>query len=378
MTFDFLPSTGVYFGAGRLQEVGELVRQYGGRRVLLVSDPGIVAAGHVDLAHQSISNADCEAFLFDGVAENPTTDHVENGVTFANEKQIDIIVALGGGSAMDCAKGINFLLTNGGSMHDYWGKNKAGKPMLPSIGVPTTAGTGSEAQSFALISDPITHVKMACGDIKARFRAVILDPKLLASVPQEVAAVTAMDAVTHALESYVTAARNPVSQLFSAEAWRLINDNFEQVMHGRQNVEACGKLMLGANFAGMAIENAMLGAAHACANPLTARYGITHGIAVGLIMPHVIHFNREVCKENYARLASIAGINHNGNVVQSLIGRVAAMRTIANLPATLRQVDVPEQDLPGLAAEAAGQWTGTFNPRSFDEAAALEIYRQAF
>src|SRR5207249_10078818 len=186
---------------------------------------------------------------------------------------------VGGGSAMDCAKGINFLLTNGGRMADYQGFGKAKKPMLPSIGIPTTAGTGSEAQSFALIADEQTHMKMACGDRKAAFHIAILDPEVTVSQPAKVTAITGVDALSHAVESYVTTRRNPLSQLFAREAWRLLQANFEKVLRRPDNLEARSAMQLGAYLAGSAIETSMLGAAHALANPLTAHYGMTHGIA---------------------------------------------------------------------------------------------------
>src|SRR5262249_1030034 len=161
--FDFHPLTRVVFGPGSLARLGELARDLGGRRALLVTDPGLEAAGHPDRALHSLRAAGVETFVFDGVEENPTTRHVRAGLEAARKHKIDLLVAVGGGSSMDCAKGVNFLLTNGGEMADYKGFGKATRPMLPSIGVPTTAGTGSEAQSYALIADEKTHLKMACG-----------------------------------------------------------------------------------------------------------------------------------------------------------------------------------------------------------------------
>ncbi|MCZ6727800.1 MAG: iron-containing alcohol dehydrogenase, partial [Acidobacteria bacterium] len=186
----------VAFGAGRLAELGELAAEIGGRRALLVTDPGLVAAGHAASACAALRIAGLEVELFDAVSPNPTTREVEAGTEIAAERSIDLIVALGGGSAMDCAKGINFLLTNGGRMEDYWGFGKATKRMLPSIGVPTTAGTGSDAQSYALISQAETHRKLAGGDPTARDRVVILDPALLATIPRRVAAATGRDALS--------------------------------------------------------------------------------------------------------------------------------------------------------------------------------------
>src|SRR6185436_19504706 len=161
------------------------------------------------------------AHIFDQVRENPTTNNVADCVAVAREEDIDFIVGLGGGSSMDTAKGSNFILTNGGKMADYWGVNKASKPMLPLIAAPTTAGTGSECQAFALIADEKTHLKMACGDEKAYARAAVLDPRLTLSMPRGVTANTGIDTVVHALESHVCNVRTPISQIFSGEAWRL-------------------------------------------------------------------------------------------------------------------------------------------------------------
>ncbi len=219
--FDFQPRTRIVFGGGAIDRLGELVREYGGTRVLIATDPGIVAAGHADRAEASLDAAGLCVARFDGVSENPTTEVVDECVAVAREQKIDFLVGLGGGSSMDTAKGCNFLLTNGGRMEDYWGVGKAARPMLPMIAVPTTAGTGSECQSFALITHPQTHAKMACGDPKAAARAAILDPELTLTQPAAVAAATGMDALSHALETAVTRRRNPISEMLSREAFRL-------------------------------------------------------------------------------------------------------------------------------------------------------------
>ncbi|MEO1370557.1 MAG: iron-containing alcohol dehydrogenase, partial [Acidobacteriota bacterium] len=270
----------VLFGAGTEEQLGDVAARLG-RRPLVVTDPGLVAAGHVERGVESLRRAGLEPAVFDGAAENPTTDDVARGVDAARRHDADLLVGLGGGSSMDCAKGINFIYTNGGRMEDYWGVGKATRPMLPSVGVPTTAGTGSEAQRFALISQADTHRKMACGDKKARFHAVILDPDMLETVPRDIAAVTGIDALSHAVESYVTRRRNAISQLFARESWRLIERSFEPSLEA-DGADARADMLLGAHFAGAAIEASMLGAAHSCANPLTARYGVVHGTAVGV------------------------------------------------------------------------------------------------
>ena len=364
------PGARLVFGPDTLDRLGSLIKELGGRRVLLVTDPGVVRAGLAPRACRSMQRESLQYFVFDGVVENPTTREVEAGLRFAERQDgIDFIVGFGGGSAMDCAKGINFLLTQGGRMEDYRGAGRATLPMLPSIGVPTTAGTGSEAQSFALIAQEGTHRKMACGDEKARFRAVILDPLLARSAPLRVIAAAGIDAIAHALESYVTTKRNPVSAMFSGEAWRLLEPGFESVLNRPGDVASWSRMLLGAHWAGAAIENSMLGAAHACANPLTAAYGLPHGVAVGLMLPHVVCFNSAAGEELYRDLHGSA---------ESLVERIVELRRAAGLPQRLRDCRVVPSDLPRLAREASSQWTGKFNPRPLQQADWLQLYESSY
>jgi alcohol dehydrogenase len=377
--FDYFPLTRVVFGAGALNRLGETARELSARRVLLVTDPGLKAAGHPQRAIASLQSAALEVFVFDAVEENPTTRHVDAALAFAKQHQIDFIVAVGGGSSMDCAKGVNFLLTNGGTMADYKGFNRATKPMLPSIGVPTTAGTGSEGQSFALIADEKTHLKMACGDRKAAFRVSILDPEVTVSQPANVSAITGIDAISHAVESYVTARRNPLSQMFAREAWRLLEANYEKVLKHPGDLEARGAMQLGAHYAGVAIENSMLGVAHSCANPLTAHYGLTHGIAVGVLLPHVVRFNAAAVGALYADLVHEVGLLNGDRAVagEVLAQRITALMKAANLPTTLSACGVQHGIFHVLAEEASQQWTARFNPRPVTEADLFQLYEAA-
>jgi alcohol dehydrogenase len=361
--------TRVVFGAGMLSQLGALARGENASRALLVTDRGIVAAGHVDRAVASLKAAGVAIANFDGVAENPTTEHVDVGVAAARAANVDFLIGLGGGSSLDCAKGINFVLTNGGRMQDYWGDGKATRPMLPMIAVPTTAGTGSEAQSFALICDPVTHQKMACGDSKAACRIAILDPDLTRTVPPKVAAATGIDAVSHAIETASTTRRNEISLAFSREAWTRLDRAFERAIGDPSNAEARTDMLLGAHLAGCAIEHSMLGAAHACANPLTARFGITHGIAVGIMLPQVVRFNGAGMANAYEAL---------GLAFATLADRVEKFLKAAELPRRLRDVRVPEDALATLAEEAAQQWTATFNPTKVGARELLTIYQASW
>lgn len=382
IAFDYQPITRMVFGPGKLESLGTLIRELGGSRTLVVSDPGVIAAGHTARGLEVLAKAGVATAVFDGVHENPSTADVERGRDFAAGFQPDSIIGLGGGSSMDCAKGINFLLTNGGRMHDYWGVGKAKSPMLPMIAVPTTSGTGSESQSFALISDASTHIKMACGDKKAAFKVALLDPVLTVTQPPRVTALTGIDAIAHAIESYVTTKRNAVSQAFSREAWQLLAPSFSIVLRDPQNLAARGAMQLGACFAGLAIENSMLGAAHALANPLTAEFGIAHGQAIGLMLPHVVRFNGQTVGDLYRELLESTGGTGRfpapAEGVEGLVEFIGELVVAARLPTRLRDCDVPEERLPALAEFAAKQWTGGFNPRPVGTPELLAIYRQAY
>lgn len=375
--FDYQNRTRVVFGPGTFRHLGELARELHFSRTLLVSDPGLVATGYVDRATSVMSASGVHVFPFHGFGENPDSAMIATGRDFAARLDVDSIVALGGGSSLDCAKGINFLLTQGGTMRDYRGFGKATKPMLPMIGVVTTAGTGSEAQCFAVISDAETHEKMACGDPKAAFRVALLDPELTLTLPASVTAVSGYDAISHAVETYVTRTRNPMSDMFAREAWRLLDAHYERVIAHPDDLDARAAMQLGAHYAGAAIDLSMLGAAHACANPLTAQYGITHGIAVGLMLPHVVRWNAEMVGGRYTQLARVSASVADASPA-GLVGRLRALADAGGLPSDLSSVGVQKEHIPQMATDTATQMTGKHNPRPFDVEGATELYEAAY
>lgn len=374
--FEFDPRTRVVFGAGSICRLGEFVSEFGGTRVLLVTDSGLRQAGHEARAIEAIEASGAAVALFDEVNPNPTTQDVDRALEVARAANVDLIVGLGGGSSMDCAKGVNFLLTNGGRMEDYWGVGKASRPMLPMIAVPTTAGTGSEAQSFALIANAETHMKMACGDKKAACRVAILDPELTLSMPASVTAITGIDAISHAVETYVTQPRNPMSQLFSREAWRQLAFGFPRVLKDPQDLDARSAMLLGAHLAGAAIENSMLGAAHSLANPLSAHFDTTHGVAVGVMLPYVVRFNAVTMEAEYAELARAASLPAHSSA--ALADFLTDLVRDSGTPTRLRECGVDKELIPTLADEAARQWTANFNPRPVDAGQLAAIYEQAY
>ncbi|MDX1934432.1 MAG: iron-containing alcohol dehydrogenase [Capsulimonadales bacterium] len=376
---DWQPRTRLIFGAGRLVRLGDLAREIGGKRALLVTDPGVRAAGYADTAGERLETAGVVVSVFDEVPENPTSATVERCAEAARAFAPDLLIGLGGGSAMDTARGGNFLYTNGGAMPDYRGYGKAEKPMLPLIAVPTTAGTGSEMQSYAVISDAETHRKMACGDPKAAARAALLDPELTLTCPRRVTACAGIDAIAHAVETAVTTKGTALSRLFSREAFRLLAANFRRVLDAPDDLDARGAMLLGAAYAGSAIENSMLGAAHSAANPLTARSKIVHGQAVGMMLPYVVAFN---ASEPEIAAAYETWVRQSGPpigepAVDSLIEFLRGCLMAAGFPSTLREAGVTEEAIPLLAKEAAEQWTVQFNPRPIGEEDFVALYRDA-
>ncbi|MEM0968328.1 MAG: iron-containing alcohol dehydrogenase [Verrucomicrobiota bacterium] len=366
LRFEHAAGGRVLFGEGVLDQLGEEASSLG-KRALLVTDPGIRKAGHIDRAERVLQKAGLVVAPFDDVRENPTTLDVERAVEAARHHDADLIVGLGGGSSMDTAKGCNFILTNGGHMRDYWGVGKATSPMLPFIAIPTTAGTGSECQSFALIADEETHMKMACGDGKAAAKVAILDPELTLTQPARVTACTGIDAIAHAVETAVCTKRSSISSAYSRMAFRLLEQGFERVLKAPDDLRARAQMQLGAAFAGTAIEASMLGAAHSLANPLTAKYGTIHGQAVGVMLPHVVRANRKL-----PEVSAIYDELHSG-----LESRLEELLKASQLGSPLKELGVEVDCLDELAGKAKEQWTAQFNPVSFSIPEFRELYEAA-
>lgn len=333
-------ATRILQGAGEVRNLGERARVWG-RRVFFVTDPGVCEAGHVEPVLASLRKAGLEVRLFDEVHPNPTTRDVTVCAEAAADEGVELIVGFGGGSSMDTAKGANFLLSNGGDIRDYRGHRKNEKDLLPMIAVPTTTGTGSEAQRFAVLAVEETDMKMACGDPTCAPRLSVLDPDLVKTQPQTVAALTGVDAMSHAIETMVTTVRNPVSLSHSREAWRLIDTHLPAVLRGEATDADWAAMQWASCLAGMAIETSMLGAAHAAANPITAAHGIAHGQAVGVMLPPVMRLN---------------------GMDAAMVERVEEFLELAGLERRLTALGVREEEIEGMAMSAMDQITGKFNP----------------
>lgn len=364
--------TRVVYERGALRHLGRLARELGGQRALLVTDHGLTGAGHADRARAVLADAGLAVAMFADTRENPTTEDVAACVAQARQQETDLLVGLGGGSALDTAKGANFLLTQGGELRDFWGVGKATQPMLPFIAVPTTAGTGSEVQSAALIADAVTHQKMACLDAKAIARVALLDPELTVTQPRRVTACTGLDALAHALEAAVTRERNWISDWFAREAFRRLWPAFPRVLAAPGDLPARGEMLLGALFAGWAIEHSMLGAAHSLANPLTASHNVAHGHAVALVLPAVLRFNATTkeAAQTYTQMAREVGLTSAMELADAFANQLQA----TGLPTRLRDCGVPEATLQALADVAVRQWTAQFNPRPVTAESLCDCY----
>lgn len=370
--------TNLISGQGSLAEITEIVD----RRVFLVTDPGIIAAGHVARLEALLAGKGIVCRRFDKVRENPTEADVDACVAafqlaFGSEPA-DWIVALGGGSSIDVAKGCSILAARGGRMRDYLGRKQQPHKQPLVLAIPTTAGTGSEVQSFALITNDDTGRKMACGgDVPA---VAILDPDLTRSQPRFVAACSGLDTLAHAVETAVTKDRTAASVMFSREAFRLVERNFEAALTQPDDVAARSAMLRASAAAGIAIENSMLGAAHSMANPLTSQFGIVHGQAVGQMLPFVVRFNAadKLAAAEYAELAYDAGLAERSepshDAVNKLVARLRELLCMAGFEPT--PSNIPASAIPDLANEAAEQWTAQFNPRPMDRMAFRILFAQ--
>ena len=364
-------------GAGSIEGLPEVMASFRGDFTWLLCDPGLYQAGHAQKALSLIQKKVPKVVLIMDVQENPDSLSVRLLADRLLRDSPDSLVVMGGGSALDTAKAANLLAFSGGQMSEYRGYGKARGKMLPMVGIPTTTGTGSESQSYAVIEDRQTHMKMACGDPQLLFHTVILDPELVISQPRKVAALSGLDAISHALESYVTLTASPLSSEYSREAWKLLSASFERMLNDPGSLRVMAAMQWGAFLAGAAIEQSMLGACHAAANPLAAHYGLTHGVAISLMLPTVLRFNGSVVRSSYQELAIIAGLSKD-DPAEALASQVEDWVSMAGLPRRLRDCGVSAGIFPILAEEAAEQWTGHFNPRLTNEFEFKRLYQSAY
>ncbi|QTN40974.1 iron-containing alcohol dehydrogenase [Marinobacter salsuginis] len=382
--FTFNTTKSVICEPGAIKRLGEIVKEQMGKKVLLVTDPGLIKAGLLDRATRSLNEAGVEYTLFDGVVADPPVSVVEAALADAREAAVDGVIGFGGGSSMDVAKLIALLIGGGERLDDVYGVGQAKGTRLPLIQIPTTAGTGSEVTPISIITVGETEKK---GVVAPQLLPdiALLDAELTLGLPANVTAATGIDAMVHAIESYTSASanNNPVSKALAREALRLLGANIESAVKDGTDVRARSDMLLGAMLAGQAFANSPVAAVHALAYPIGGIFHVPHGLSNALVLPHVMRFNTETCGEAYAVLATDVfpdlAATPSDQRVNQFIDRLEALSADLGLEQTLREVGIGEADLATLASDAMKQTRLLVNnPREVSETDALAIYKAAF
>ena len=377
----FIPAVNI-MGNGCLDEAMTAIRNYGFRKALIVTDAGLAKAGVATLIAEKLALQDIDSVIFDGAKPNPSIANVEAGLKVLKEHQCDFIVSLGGGSPHDCAKGIALCATNGGHIRDYEGVDRSAKPQLPLVSINTTAGTASEMTRFCIITDEERHVKMAIVDRNVTPLLSVNDPELMVAMPKGLTAATGMDALTHAIEAYVSTAANPITDACAIKAMELISQNLRQAVNDGKDLTARENMAYAQFLAGMAFNNASLGFVHAMAHQLGGFYDLPHGVCNAVLLPHVQTFNASVCAGRLTDVAHALGADVRGlSPEEGAQAAIAAIRTLARdveIPAGLRDLGAKLDDIPILATNALKDACGFTNPRKADQGQIEEIFRNAF
>ena len=377
----FIPAVNI-MGNGCLEEAMTAIRNYGFRKALIVTDAGLAKAGVATLIAEKLAQQDIESVIFDGAKPNPSIANVQAGLKVLKEHACDFVVSLGGGSPHDCAKGIALCATNGGHIRDYEGVDQSAKPQLPLVSINTTAGTASEMTRFCIITDEERHVKMAIVDRNVTPLLSVNDPELMVAMPKGLTAATGMDALTHAVEAYVSTAANPITDACAIKAMELISKNLRQAVRDGKDLVARENMAYAQFLAGMAFNNASLGFVHAMAHQLGGFYDLPHGVCNAVLLPHVQTFNASVCAQRLTDVAHALGADVRGlSPEEGAQAAIAAIRTLAKdveIPAGLRDLGAKLDDIPVLASNALKDACGFTNPRQADQHQIEEIFRSAF
>lgn len=365
-SFSYHNPTAIEFGWGALARLPDLVKSVGGRRALVVGDPGVAQAGLVNRVVAALGEA-IPVTTFTDVESDPDARSVDAGVQLARSKECDVIVGIGGGSAMDVAKVIGVMLTNPGNIRDYNGMGKIGQPGAPVIAIPTTSGTGSELTIWSVLSDKEKKTKFGVGSVLNCARIALLDPELTMSLPPAITAATGIDALTHALESYVNTATQPISEAMSEQSMALIARSLRLAVAQPGNKEARADMLLASTIAAMAFNSTRLGLAHAFAMPLGSRFHIPHGLANAIMLPAVMRFNLPGNLAKFARIAQIFGERTDGLSLREAAERsviaIEQLQADIGITAKLGDFHMTEADLHDVAAEAMLSGNVAVNPR---------------
>lgn len=376
----FIPSVNL-MGAGCLTEAADAVKAHGFKKALIVTDKVLNQIGVVKQVVDLLAERNVEAVVFDGTQPNPTMGNVEAGLALLKANECDFVISLGGGSPHDCAKGIALVASNGGSISDYEGVDVSAKPQLPLVAINTTAGTASEMTRFCIITDEARHIKMAIVDKNTTPLMSVNDPELMLAKPASLTAATGMDALTHAIEAYVSTAATPITDAVAIKAIELIQAHLRTAVNDGQNLEAREQMAYAQFMAGMAFNNASLGYVHAMAHQLGGFYDLPHGVCNAVLLPHVQRYNAKVCPERLRDVAKAMGVNVEAMTAEQ--GADAALEAIqvlskdVGIPAGLKDLGAKNEDISILADNALKDACGFTNPKQATHEEISEIFAAA-
>jgi alcohol dehydrogenase len=376
----FMPTVNL-MGAGAAKKVGEQVKTLGGKHALIVTDVVLNKMGMAETIKGYIEAEGIKVTVYDGAEPNPTDKNVHDGVKVLQDNKCDVIISLGGGSPHDCAKGIGIVAANGGNIREYEGVDKSTKPMVPLIAVNTTAGTASEMTRFCIITDTDRHIKMAIVDWRCTPNVAINDPLLMMAKPAALTAATGMDALTHAVEAYVSIWATPVTDSAALMAIKLISQNLRTAVANGSNFEARDAMAYAEFLAGMAFNNASLGYVHAMAHQLGGLYNLPHGVCNAILLPHVERFNLIASPIRFVDIAAAMGENVDGlsdrDAADKAIVSIEKLSADIGIPAGLTALGVKEEDLKTMAENAMKDACSLTNPRLATLDDVIQIYKNA-
>lgn len=376
----FIPTINL-MGVGSHKETTNQVKVLGGTNALIVTDAFLAKSGMADEIKGLVEAAGAKVTVWGGAEPNPTDKNVHDGLKVFQDNNCDMIISLGGGSSHDCAKGIGIVATNGGNIRDYEGVDKSSKAMPPFIAINTTAGTASEMTRFCIITDTDRKVKMAIVDWRVTPNVAINDPLLMVGMPPALTAATGMDALTHAVEAYVSTAATPVTDSAALMAIKLISENLRAAVANGTNMVARDKMAYAEYLAGMAFNNASLGYVHAMAHQLGGFYNLPHGVCNAILLPHVCQFNLIAAPERFADIAEAMGENIDGLSTRAAadvaIESIKQLSVDVGIPTGLTQLNVQDKDIQIMAENAMKDACSLTNPRLATLDDVMQIYRNA-
>jgi len=381
MTFNFFVKSNIEFGRGALEMLPQILQGYGMKSAMIVYDGGVKAAGIADKVVEQVAKAGVPYVIYDGVIPNPTNEVVEEAAVKAREAKVDGFVAVGGGSSIDLAKAVNVLMTNPGRIGDYGGIGMVKEDCLPLIAIPTTAGTSSEITNVSALIDTEKVIKYVVIDNRLTPSNVICDPELTRTVPASVTAATGMDAITHAVESYISNMATPLTEYNALKGLEILYHNLPKVCENGEDMDAREQMMLGCVITGFSFSNANLGLVHGIAHTLSAHFGLAHGMANACVLPYVMRYNAKACPDKMIDLAKAIGLEPSGDPEQDpLLLADALLKLTKDLGIrTLQEQGISKDDFDMLTEDVLHEPVLGFNPREgITKEDIIEILHQAF